>query len=84
VFALAFALSVIFLAQGRLVASGWSLAVALFSFALQAVGHKREIVPPEPFTGPVNFVQRIVAEQYFKFWRFLVSGDFVRAFREEA
>jgi hypothetical protein len=84
VFAAAFALSILALAQGNLAASGRLIAVALLAFAFQAVGHKREPVPPEPFTGPVNFLQRIFAEQYLKFWRFLFQGDFVRAWRQRA
>jgi hypothetical protein len=84
VFAVAFALSILALAQGNLAESSRLIAVALFAFAFQAVGHKREPVPPEPFTGPVNFLQRKVAEQYFRFWRFLFQGDFVRAWRHRA
>jgi Protein of unknown function (DUF962) len=84
VFAVAFAMFAFSLAQGQLDTSWRFLVVALLAFAFQAMGHKREAVPPEPFSGPANFLKRIFAEQYFKFWRFLFSGDFVRAWRRKA
>ena len=75
----AFVLSIISLVKVQLVASGLFLVAAFLAFAVQAVGHKREAVPPERFTSPGNFAQRIFLEQYFKFWRFLFRGEFARA-----
>ena len=59
-----------------------SIAAAMVSVALQGRGHKRERVPPEPFTGPANAISRIFVEQWVTFPRFVLSGGWVRALRE--
>ena len=58
-----------------------SLVAMVLSVALQGRGHEREQVPPEPFTGPANAVSRIFLEQWVTFPRFVVSGNWFRAFR---
>lgn len=35
----------------------------------QGLGHKREIVPPEPFLGSLDFFSRLMAEQLITFPR---------------
>ncbi len=55
-----------------------------FSVALQGRGHRREPVPPEPFTSPVNAVSRIFLEQWVTFPRFVLSGGWSRALRQQA
>ena len=63
--------------------SWWSalaaVAVMLLSVALQGRGHRRELVPPEPFTGPLNAVSRIFLEQWVTFPRFVLSRGWSRA-----
>jgi len=44
------------------------------AIALQGRGHRLEPVPPEPFSGPLNFVSRLFFEQWVTFPRFLISG----------
>ena len=44
------------------------------SVVLQGRGHKLEPVPPEPFTGPANFIGRLFLEQWVTFPRFVLSG----------
>ena len=58
-----------------------SAIVMFLSIALQGRGHRGEPVPPEPFTGPVNAVVRILLEQWVTFPRFVLSGGWRRALR---
>jgi hypothetical protein len=80
-FAAALAYAAYCLLARRFGAAAVSLAVVFVSLAIQGVGHKREAVPPEPFNGPVDFVRRVLGEQYYRFWAFLFSGEFSRAYR---
>jgi len=59
----------------------FALSAPLVSIAVQGAGHKREPNPPLPFDGPGDFVRRIFAEQFYKFPRFVVSGQWLRALR---
>ena len=70
------------LGQGQwgLAAAGFGAAVA--SFGIQGLGHKRERTAPIPFQGPVDFVTRVMAEQFVTFPRFLISGGWLRALRQ--
>ena len=62
------------------------LAVALgcivVAVALQGRSHRLEAVPPEPFTGPLNFVSRLFFEQWVTFPRFVISGGWGAALRK--
>ena len=62
------------------------LAVAIgcigVAVALQGRGHRLEPVPPEPFSGPLNFVSRLFFEQWVTFPRFVVSGGWGAALRK--
>ncbi len=62
------------------------LAVAfgctLAAVALQGRGHRFEAVPPEPFSGPINFVSRLFFEQWVTFPRFVLSGGWLEALRK--
>lgn len=51
------------------------IAVSLFA---QGIGHDREAIQPQPFENAWNFVQRIVAEQFVSFPRFVFSGGWWR------
>jgi hypothetical protein len=66
--------------------SRW-LSAALFalgpvaSLAAQAYGHGREPDPPRPFRGPLDFVRRILTEQFAVFPLFVFTGGWARALR---
>jgi hypothetical protein len=55
-----------------------SLAFVVGAFLIQGLGHKREPMAPQPFDGPVDFLQRIFAEQFVTFPRFVLSGGWMR------
>ena len=59
--------------------AGGCIVIAL---ALQGRGHRLEPVPPEPFTGPLNFIARLFLEQWVTFPRFVLSGGWGAALRE--
>lgn len=63
----------------------WALGVAIgcvvVAVALQGRGHRLEPVPPEPFSGPLNFLSRLFFEQWITFPRFVLSGGWLAAFR---
>ena len=54
----------------------------LVAVALQGRGHRLEPVPPEPFSGPLNFVSRLFFEQWVTFPRFVLSGGWLAALRK--
>ena len=56
-----------------------SLAIMVVSLAIQGRGHRQEVNPPEPFTGPVNAISRIFLEQWVTFPRFVISGGWSRS-----
>lgn len=59
------------------VATGCTVA----ALALQGRGHRLEPVPPEAFSGPLDFVLRLFFEQWITFPRFVLSGGWKAAFR---
>ncbi len=59
-----------------------AVLVTGISLALQGRGHRKEPVPAEPFTGPVNALSRIFLEQWVTFPRFVISGGWLRALRQ--
>jgi hypothetical protein len=67
--------------QGRWLAALLSLLLPLISIAVQGAGHKREPNPPLLFDGPAEFVKRIFSEQFYRFPKFVLSGDWLRALR---
>ncbi len=60
----------------------FSLAGMALSVALQGRGHKQEETPPEPFSNAGNAVARIFLEQWLTFPRFVLSGGWLRAWRQ--
>ena len=48
------------------------------AFLLQGAGHKREAEAPVPFDGPLDFVGRVLVEQFITFPRFVLSGLWLR------
>ena len=63
----------------RLLLAG--LVSIVVSLAMQRFGHSLERNPPIQFSGPVDFVRRIYAEQFCNFWRFLLSGQWYRSLK---
>ena len=65
-----------------------ALLVAVGCIALAVIaqgrGHRLERVPPEPFTGPFNFLARFFLEQWLTFPRFVVSGGWHAALRKSS
>jgi len=49
-----------------------SVVIATMAFALQGVGHGLEENKPKPFSGLFDMIKRIFAEQFYRFWIFLV------------
>ena len=58
-----------------------ALAGIVSAVVLQGRGHRLEAVPPQPFTGPLNFVSRLFFEQWVTFPRFVISGGLRGAMR---
>ena len=77
------AVLVAFFQRSWLVGIG-ALVLMVFSVALQGRGHRKEPVPPEPFTSPSNAVSRIFLEQWVTFPRFVLSGGWLRALRQRS
>lgn len=65
--------------------SAWMLGVGLFAMAgamaLQGRTHKRESVAPVPFASKGDALSRIFVEQWITFPRFVLSGEWLRAWR---
>ncbi len=65
---------------------GWpalaGLALTAAAFGMQGRGHAFESGRPSPFSGPLDAVLRILAEQWITFPRFVLSGGFARAWRQ--
>ncbi|HVN35194.1 MAG TPA: terminase, partial [Casimicrobiaceae bacterium] len=59
-----------------------AIGCILVAVAAQGRAHRLEPVPPEPFSGPLNFVSRLFFEQWVTFPRFVVSGGWGRALRK--
>jgi hypothetical protein len=68
--------------DGRALLAG-TFAMTLAMLA-QGRGHRLEARAPAPFRSPLDVVARIFAEQLVTFPRFVLSGDFARAWRESA
>ena len=57
-----------------------SVAAMLASVALQVLGHKLEQAQPRPFKSRFDFVRRVLAEQFFTFPRFVLTGHWYKNF----
>ncbi len=60
------------------------LGAMIVAVAAQGRGHRREAEAPVPFADPGDFVSRLLVEQWVTFPRFVLSGDFLRAWRGAA
>lgn len=67
--------------QGQLFLAAAFLIGPAISLASQGYGHKLEEAPPIPFSGPGNYIKRILIEQFLSFPRFVISGGWFAAFR---
>jgi hypothetical protein len=70
------------IAQLSLFLLGVAIGCIVVAVALQGRGHRLEPVPPEPFSGPLNFVSRLFLEQCVTFPRFVLSGGWLAALRK--
>ena len=50
---------------------------------IQGRTHRLETAPPSPFRGPLDVVQRLFVEQWINFPRYVLTGEFARAWRGE-
>jgi hypothetical protein len=73
---------ILVLLLGAWIPAGVTAAVMALALIAQRRGHRLEPTPPEPFTGPVNAMLRILAEQWVTFPRYVLSGQWLRAFRQ--
>lgn len=80
-FWLASLMALTFAAMGAWEKAVWALAALGISLGLQAIGHKRESVPPRPFNGALDFLSRIFREQFYRFPAFLLGGAWWRNLR---
>jgi len=67
----------------------WLLALGAaaltgIALAVQGRGHRKEPVPPQPFTSPFNAMTRILLEQWVSFPRFVLAGAWMRVLRERS
>ena len=72
---------VVTVVRGSWVGAVVAVAAMVASIAAQGRGHRREPVPPEPFTSPFNALSRIFCEQWVTFPRFVLSGGWSQALR---
>jgi hypothetical protein len=54
-------------------------AAMVGAMALQGRTHRLEATAPVPFRGPLDIVTRILAEEWITFPRFVLNGEFGRA-----
>lgn len=72
-------LSLVFcLIRGDYLTAIVAILAAFAAMLLQGRGHALEAEPPEPFSGPGNFLRRWFREQFLVFPMFLVSGRWWR------
>jgi uncharacterized membrane protein YGL010W len=65
---------VVALAIGQFAFFGAGVALVVYSLLMQKWGHAQEAIPPEPFDGPIDFLGRILTEQFVTFPSFVLSG----------
>lgn len=72
---------VLALVRGEWVVAVVSAALMGASMFAQGRGHRMEVTPAEPFTGPLNALARLFAEQWIAFPRFLLTGRWLESLR---
>ena len=81
IFLVANVLAVVALIRGDWTAAAAAMLTMAGSLFVQGRGHRREPKAPERFTGPLNAVTRIFAEQWVTFPRFVLTGGWLVALR---
>lgn len=70
---------------GLVLGAWWLAALGLGGMAaaaaLQGRTHKLEATPPAAFRGPMDVLARLFAEQWITFPRYVLIGEFARAWR---
>lgn len=61
----------------------YSAILMIASMGIQGYGHKKEELPAEPFTGVKNAFIRIFLEQLYTFPKFVISGKWYSALRNQ-
>jgi hypothetical protein len=61
----------------------FALMTFFVSLTLQNWGHRRESNPPAPFENKVDFLQRILCEQFVNFPRFVLSGGWFQNYSKK-
>ena len=72
-----FFMAAVLIGMLRLASGDWmgvlaSVLIAGMAISLQGIGHQLETRSPPPFAGPLDFFSRVFAEQFYRFWIFLV------------
>lgn len=80
-FQISFPLGLICFLSGRFLFAAASILAAAGGMALQKIGHAKEIHEARPFSGPFNFLQRWITEQYLAFPKFVISGRWKRQYK---
>lgn len=75
------------LVAGPLAGSVWLALAGLAAMGgvmvIQGRTHRAEHGRPSPFRSPLDLVQRLFVEQWVTFPRYVLSGEFARAWRGE-
>ncbi len=79
-FDFALLVALISIARGEWILAAVSVLAVIASTVLQGLGHAREAHQPKPFTSPLNFLQRWLAEQSFIFPLFVITGRWWRQY----
>jgi len=69
------------LSGAPLFVAGAGVPAMLVALGLQGFGHRHEVQPPRPFTGPGNFLRRWFTEQFLIFPMFVLSGRWWSQYR---
>ena len=72
------------LLRARWLLAGVGLLGVALPVVLQGRTHKRETSAPAPFRGPADVAARLFVEQWVTFPRYVLSGEFARAWRASA
>ena len=59
----------------------FGLVPMIAAVAAQGRGHRMEKTAPVPFNGPLDVLGRLLVEQWVTFPRYVLSGEFARAWR---
>ena len=79
-FDVAFLFALISIARGDWLLAAVSVLAAIGGTVLQGLGHAKEANQPKPFTGLLDFLRRWLAEQYFTFPVFVITGRWWRQY----